>query len=319
MTKKKTNAQEDLPTQQDPSSTSTALTDQGSKPQPPRSVKTVREWVHSPSFLTEIGDCIPKSSGVTNKRFKRLLWTSIQKTPKLLKCTIESVASCAYDMSGLDLIPGSLYGEAHLIPFKDTCTLILGYKGLMKLVIRSKAVERFESHLVYSCDKFKCTLGTDPVLEHEPEWNDPKRLPDNIVGAYSVAILPDGERIFVYMTRKELDKIGNSAIAKSNGRPTPWKTNYEEMLKKTVSRRHCKNFPMPDELIGAINQDAENERTGHVVVDPDAIDVEAQEVAPTSIEDVTQQVDDGMCGMCNEKEAGPNGFCSGCQESIDNQ
>ena len=37
----------------------------------------------------------------------------------------------------LGLEPGSGMGQAYLIPFKDECQFIIGYRGLLNLVYRS--------------------------------------------------------------------------------------------------------------------------------------------------------------------------------------
>lgn len=327
MPKKKTDNTEELPTSKEPQKTSTALTDAGAVAyKPVQGITTVAQWCQSSSALAEVEKNIPANSGVTNERFLRLLWTAIQKTPKILNCTIQSVSSCAYDMVALDLSPGSLFAEAHLIPFKDQCTLILGWKGLMKLVIRGGAVKRFETCIVYEGEPFSLTRGLHPDLVHTPDIDPKKRVLDKIVGAYSIAVYHDGDREFNFMTRKEMDKTGDAAIAKAKGRNTPWTTHKEEMYKKTVIRNHCKMFPMPAEQQQAVFQDAENERTGHQAIDVSATVVQPEEAAPETIEDVTKQIEskaaeeteDGLCKMCHEEEAGPDGNCRKCQDIINN-
>jgi recombination protein RecT len=59
-------------------------------------------------------------------------------------------------------------GEAYLVPYKETCQLIPGYQGLMKLARNSGLVEDIYAHEVRAKDRFEMTLGLERDLIHEP-------------------------------------------------------------------------------------------------------------------------------------------------------
>jgi recombination protein RecT len=57
------------------------------------------------------------------------------------------------------------------------------------------------------------------------------------------------------MSKREVDEI--RARSKSGG-SGPWVTDYEEMAKKSVFRRHSKVLPMSAELVQAMEADGES-------------------------------------------------------------
>lgn len=87
---------------------------------------------------------IPKH--MTVDRLLRVAMTSIQRTPKLLDCTPQSLLACVMTCAQLGLEPDQFLGQAYLVPFKDTeknitvCTLIPGYRGYIALARRSGEV-----------------------------------------------------------------------------------------------------------------------------------------------------------------------------------
>src|ERR1044071_1232901 len=73
----------------------------------------------------------------------------------LRRCQPETIYGSLILAAQLGLEPSGIRGEAYLVPFKGRCTLIPGWRGLVKLALRSKAVKRLNSYAVYENDKFK--------------------------------------------------------------------------------------------------------------------------------------------------------------------
>jgi len=63
---------------------------------------------------------------LTPDRIIRIAMTSIQQTPKLADCTKESLLGSVLTCTQLGLEPDGVSGKAYLIPYGDTCTLIVG-------------------------------------------------------------------------------------------------------------------------------------------------------------------------------------------------
>ncbi len=216
---------------------------------------------------------------LTADRMARIVLTEVQKTPKLLDCTQESLLGAVVQAAQLGLEPG-LAGMAYLVPFKGKVQLIPGYRGLMTLAQRSGNVSTIFAEVVCEPDSFKYELGLELVLRHIP---DPSRDPNNqktIEYAYAVAQLKDGGKQFVVMSKAEVDAIRARSRASGNG---PWVTDYAAMAKKTVIRQLCKYLPMSVELQTAVTLDEYDERG--ITQDLDSVlpvdmEIPAQEAEP---------------------------------------
>lgn len=182
-------------------------------------------------------------------RMLRIAMTSVNRTPKLLACNQMSLLGAVIQAAQLGLEPDGVLGHAYLVPYKDQCQLIVGYKGLIDLARRSGQLSTIFARVVHAKDQFEYSYGLDEKLEHVPS-----NIADagEIVAVYAVAKLKDGSRQFEVMNRSEVDAIRKRSPSGNDG---PWVTDYPEMAKKTVLRRLCKMLPASVELARAVALD----------------------------------------------------------------
>ncbi len=155
------------------------------------------------------------------------------------------------DCSAMGLEPDGR--RAHLIPFGQTCQLIVDYKGLVELVMRSGHVDYIDAFVVHKNDKFRMVYGSHPSIEHEPALSDC----GDMIGAYAVAHIKDTKMPkFTWMNKVEVDAVRGRSRASGSG---PWNTDYEEMAKKTVIRRLSKTLPQSAELADALDTDLKHD------------------------------------------------------------
>lgn len=190
---------------------------------------------------------------LTADRLLRVAMTSIQKTPKLLDCTPQSLLACVMTCAQLGLEPDQFLGQAYLVPYGNVCTLIPGYRGYIALARRSGEVQSVSSQAVYSKDHFSLQYGIEEKLEHIPYEPTEKELEGknprgDFRGAYVIFKYKDGSYSFDYMSRAEIDRIRKRSKASNDG---PWVTDYDEMAKKTVIKRHVKLAPLSVEFAHA--------------------------------------------------------------------
>lgn len=204
---------------------------------------TIRALLEKPSVQKELGKIIPKHLPID--RLLRVFMTSIQQTPKLLDCTQKSLLACVMVCAELGLEPSNFLGQAYLVPFKNKgvleAQLIPGYRGYISLARRSGQVQTVSSQVVYENDHFVLQYGLEDKLEHVPAEGDrgePK-------GAYVVFRYKDGSYSFDYMPKSDIEKIRSRSRAANNG---PWVTDWAEMAKKTVIKRHVKLAPLSVEF-----------------------------------------------------------------------
>ena len=187
--------------------------------------------------------------------FIRLALVEFRRTPALQNCSPASVVAAVLDCARLGLKPGPL-GHVYFVPYRTDCTLIIGYRGLIKLALRSGDITAVEAHPVFETERFDVELGSEPKITHVPDYSVP-RSPENVRLVYAIAHKRDGRSLFDVMTRGEIEAIRN----RSKARGGPWSTDWIEMARKTVVKRAAKYWDVSAELAEAIAID--NEATGY--------------------------------------------------------
>lgn len=161
---------------------------------------------------------------------------------------------------GLELGP---LGQAYLLPFRNNknnsteCTMIIGYKGMIDLARRSGQIISLTAHAVYENDEFKYAYGLNEILEHRPSLNDRGAL----VAVYAVAKLRDGGHQFEVLSVKDVELVRSKSKAKDFG---PWKSDFDEMAKKTAIRKLFKYLPVSVDLQRAFTIEDRAEATNVV-------------------------------------------------------
>lgn len=191
----------------------------------------------------DIAAALPKH--VTPERFLRVFQTAISSTPALLQCEQTSVLGSMVMASQLGIELNTPLGHGWLIPFKGKATLIIGYRGMIDLAMRSGRVQAIYAHEVYTNDKFRYRLGSDPKIDHVPAEGDRGEFR----GAYAVVCFKGGGSQFEYLTKSQIDKIRAGSPGKDKA---PWVEHYGEMAKKSAIRRVLKYVPVSIEIQRAV-------------------------------------------------------------------
>lgn len=223
--------------------------DMGPPPQVQRDpASTFAKILFDPRNKAQLMAALPKH--MTADRMTRLALTEFRKNPELQNCDPLSVFAALIQCSQLGLEPGTGLGECYLIPYRNNktgrvdCQMIPGYRGLIKLVLQTGKVTKLVARAVHEGDDFDYAFGLQERLDHVPSQG--RRGP--LTHVYAVATLADGEHHFEVMTKAEVDAV---AARSRNANPV-WKTDFEEMAKKTVIRRIFKVLPQSPELQAAM-------------------------------------------------------------------
>lgn len=192
--------------------------------------------------------------------------------PDSIKNAIVNVA-----LTGLTLNPVMKF--AYLVPRKGKCCLDPSYMGLIKILTDTGSVKNIEAKLVYSNEPFEIQQGTNPYIKHGIAPNGEK---GQVVGVYSIATLNDGSTSVEWMYKQDIDAIAMRSEGVKSGKQSPWHSDYSEMARKTVVKRHYKYLPKSDRAImaaTAIDLDHENngidfeaEKNNHQPVNIDCVD-----------------------------------------------
>jgi len=184
---------------------------------------------------------------VSPAKLMRTISFEIRQNPALAGCSVVSLMGCVIKACLLGLEVGSAKGHAYLVPFKKEATLIIGYKGFVWLAHNSKVITKIEARAVFKTDTFKYSFGTNPRIEHSPEYEVDRTKDKDVTHVYAVAWYADGTTQFDVMTRGETELIRQKAPS-SSASSSPWTSDREtdiiEMRKKTAVRRLAKMLPM---------------------------------------------------------------------------
>lgn len=181
---------------------------------------------------------------VTIDRMVRIVTSSVSRTPQLLDCTPQSIVLATAQACALGLEPNQALGLGYLVPFGREAQFIPGYRGLVRLAVQSGEVQWVQSRIVHEKDTFEVEYGTEQRIVHKPFVADEEA--GRVIGAYAVAEMKNGAKLFEFMTIAQLDAIRRRSKSADSG---PWKTDTTEMYRKTVVRRLCKSLPLSEERL----------------------------------------------------------------------
>jgi recombination protein RecT len=178
------------------------------------------------------------------ERFLRVVMTAIQTNQDLLNVDRRSLLTACMKAAQDGLLPDGREGA--LVVYKDKRRGLIAQwlpmiAGIRKKVRNSGEIATWDVHTVYEKDLFEFELGDEPHIVHRPARGER----GNIIAAYSVAVLKSGERSREVMFVEEINEIRERSRAANAG---PWVTDYGEMAKKTVAKRHAKVLPMSTDL-----------------------------------------------------------------------
>lgn len=211
--------------------------------------KTLQDYIKV--MEKEIKKALP--SVITPERFTRMVLSAVSTNQKLAECTPQSFLGAMMTAAQLGVEPNTALGQAYLIPFWNhgqmECQFQLGYKGLIDLAYRSGEVSIIQAHTVYKNDSFEYQLGIDPNLKHVPALENRGEA----IAYYAMFKTKDGGYGFEVMSiddaKKHAERYSKSY---NNG---PWKTNFDEMAKKTVLKKVLKYAPLKSDFVRGISQD----------------------------------------------------------------
>lgn len=184
---------------------------------------------------------IPHKSGIKAERLISQAVLAGMKNPAIVSCEPKSIVQSVMQAAELGLDLSGPLGTAYLVPYGKSCTLLIGYRGLVELAHRSGRVKSIEARLIYENDDIEVEFGTNARITHRPAVGSRGR----IVGAYAVAHLVNGGTQFEVMDFDEIEQVRKGSRAGNSG---PWKDHWDEMARKTVTRRLCKYLPMTPEV-----------------------------------------------------------------------
>lgn len=181
-----------------------------------------------------------------------------QSNDYLSKMNPDSIRNAIINVSLTGVTLNPVMKMAYLVPRKGRCVLDISYIGLIKILTDTGSVKNIEAKIVYENEPFEIQQGTQPYVKH---GISPTPNKGEIIGVYSIATLNDGSSSVEWMYKQDIDAIAQRSESVKSGKNSPWLSDYNEMARKTVVKRHYKYLPKSDRAIvaaSAIDLDHEN-------------------------------------------------------------
>ena len=229
-------------------------------------------------FQKALGSAIPVEF------FNRVAITSIRKTPLLAQCSIPSLIGELMSCAQIQLTPDGVLGEAYLVPFYNSqlrgyeAKLMIGYKGVVKLIRRNNEVLNLTADIVRENDKFVYRKGTKRELSHEPLLKGDR---GDWLGAYAYVEYTNGGSDFTFVEAQYIERV--KASSKGSDKPdSPWNIWPEPQWCKTAIKQLTKIADISPQTREALAKD----------LDLGAIDVESTVSHATSVTEPTRLLRD---------------------------
>jgi recombination protein RecT len=209
------------------------------------------------TFAPNIKQALP--AHVSLDKFNRVLVTAVSMNPDLLyanrrtlflaavKCASDGLladgrqaALVVFSTEVKQRDPQSGLDQKFRINAVQYMPMIAGLRERMR---RTGEVASADAQVVHEKDVFRYSLGDDPFIKHEPPPLGQPR--GEIVGAYAIIKLINGEVLRDIMSREDIEKT--RAISRAKDSPM-WTKFYGEACRKTVLRRCSKAAPQTAEI-----------------------------------------------------------------------
>lgn len=206
-------------------------------------------------------------------RMARLALTAFSTNKALQNCKTDSILASLMTATQLGLEPG-IGGQGYLIPYKDTCTFVPGWKGLVDLVARSGRATVWTG-AVFQGDQFDYQLGDEPFCRHKPGDSE-----GNFTHVYAIGRVKDAQMPVIEVwtrgkVKKHLDqynKVGGRHYALAS------ESNFEMYARKVALLQVLKYMPSSIELNNAMTVSHAAEAGQGAVIEGDFVTINSETI-----------------------------------------
>lgn len=202
---------------------------------------------------------------------------AVAQSPALQECTPESIMSSALRAATIGLYCDPSIGHAYIVPYKGKAQLIIGYKGLQQLALRTNKYLCINASSIYEGQ----VVEEDQLTGKTSIRGFPK--PPTVIGYVAYFQLKNGYSKSLYMTVEEIDEHKKRYSKGWQRQDSAWQTNPKEMAMKTVLRLLLSRYGYLDpkaQAIMAIDDSSDDENI-----------IEIRDDGMPRVEDVTPWID----------------------------
>lgn len=221
-----------------------------------------------------IQDMMKRTLGSKAQQFTTSLINIVNSNQQLKNVDQMSVIQSAMVAASLDLPIDPNLGYMWLVPYKQSATPQIGYKGYIQLAQRTGQYKAMNAVVVHEGE----LVSWNPLSE-EVVFDPTKQVSDEVVGYIGYFRLLNGFEKTVYWTKDQMEDHRKRFVKGGGGKDKPsgvWGTDYDAMALKTVIRGLLSKWgPMSVQMEKAIQMDdkePENERQNIDAVENEFVD-----------------------------------------------
>jgi recombination protein RecT len=215
------------------------------------------------------------------ERLIRTVLVSLDRTPKLLNCTQQSIFNGAMTFAILGLEVDGVTGQGFLLPFAGKAQPVIGYKGFATLGARAGLT--ITGEVVREGDDFDYMLGTGSFVKHRPKLGNDGR----IIAAWAQAESRERPPIITVMGLSDLEAVRKKSPGAKMA-DSPWNdpsVGLPAMYAKTPKRRLSRSTPLalmqPEFHMAATMEENFDERGRYSYIDNERRVITVDETLPT--------------------------------------
>jgi recombination protein RecT len=212
-----------------------------------------------------------------------MLAVANDESGKLAKCTPTSIYVSALRAATLRLSVDPSIGQAYLVSFGDKATLVVGYKGLQDMAVRTSKYRYINVAKIYEGE----TVEPDRISGLVTLKSLGGKKTSNKVAGYLAAFeMLDGYAHTLYMTIEEIHEHAKKYsrgydYKNSRGEFTSlWHKNPDEMERKTPLRLLLRKYGYMDPNDAAVLEELESESPTAGTIDSEFSDASLPEPEP---------------------------------------
>lgn len=208
-----------------------AKTVDNAKPAPPQNqMQVVNRFFLSPAVRARFMEILGKQNAGP---YIASVLIAVGSSDKLMKCSLPSIFHSAERAATLRLSVDPSTGQAYLVPFAGKCTLIVGYKGLYDMAVRTEKYTLINVHEIYEGQVITPDPFTGEITRESLSGGPTSK---KVIGWLGVFIMRSTMSHTLYMTVEEIHAHAKH-YSKSYSYPdSGWQTNVDAMERKTVLR-----------------------------------------------------------------------------------
>jgi recombination protein RecT len=246
-------------------------------------IQKVSKYMHSEVIKANFAEVVGSNNAGA---YISSVLLAVANSDDLQKCSLTSIYISAMRAATLRLSVDPATGQAYLVPFGNKATLIVGYKGLYDMAVRTGKYRYINVSEIYDGESVEPDRISGLVTLKSLSGS---KKSDKVIGWLGAFEMLDGFAHTLYMTTEKCQEHGKKYSKAYSFKSSGWQTDPAAMEKKTVLRLLLRKWgyldPSDIQTLETIEAEPETE-----IVDVDAVMAETEETTKKDEEQIMAEL-----------------------------